>query len=63
MVDFEMARRLSRIQDEHEGKIVWLPPSLHLDCGKRLVTTRWWYESAGFVAQERLNYWLIPKET
>lgn len=59
-VDLEMARRLSQIEDEHRGKVVYLLPSLHLDCGK-LVHTRWWYKWAGFEHTDKLNYWKIPK--
>jgi len=59
-VDLEMAFRLSQIEYQHRGKIVYLPPSLHLDCG-RLVHTVRWYKHAGFKQTKQLNYWRIPK--
>ena len=59
-VRFEMTKRLAQIKDKHKGEIVYLLPSLHLDCGK-LVHTGWWYKWAGFEHTEELNRWQIPE--
>ncbi|KKN77676.1 hypothetical protein LCGC14_0358020 [marine sediment metagenome] len=60
-VDDEMYQRLLTLQEDHQGKVTWLAPSLYLDCGKLLITTSWWYKWAGFVPQTKINYWFIPE--
>ncbi len=57
MLDFEMAKRVSRItSDMQKDKSKWLPPSIRLDNGQ-IVHTYFWYQHFGLVPVEPLNYW------
>ncbi len=56
MVDFEIAKRFSRIPCK-VGDIVYIPPQIRLDCG-RLIATYWWCKHFGFRPVAPLNYWL-----
>jgi len=55
MVDFEMAKRFSRIDCEI-GKTVYIPPQFRLDSGK-LIPTYWWCRHFGFENTDKPNYW------